>query len=59
MANVTIYLSDDLAERVKRSDLPTSRVCQRALRAALAARGELEDPPADPDQVCIYDFDMR
>ena len=33
MANVTIYLDDALAGRVRAAKLPISRICQQALRA--------------------------
>lgn len=39
MPNVTIYLDHELAERVRRTRLPVSRVCQQALRLALAEDG--------------------
>ncbi len=35
MAKITVYLPDDLAERVKASDLNVSQLTQRALREAL------------------------
>jgi hypothetical protein len=38
MPKVTIYLSDPLADEVKRADLPVSTICQDALRMALARR---------------------
>ena len=36
MPNVTIYLDDGLAEQVRQAEVPISRVCQSALRVALA-----------------------
>ncbi len=36
MAKLTVYLPDDLSERVRDAGLSTSPVCQRALEAALA-----------------------
>ncbi len=39
MANVNVYLPDDLAEEVKRAELNVSRITQEAIRAELAAAG--------------------
>jgi post-segregation antitoxin (ccd killing protein) len=51
MPQVTIYLSRDLAEAVKRHGLPVSETCQTALRKAVAQRerrGQLiGQPPTD------------
>jgi len=44
---VTIYLSKELGEAVKRANIPVSEVCQRALRQELAANGR----PAAPDRI--------
>ncbi len=35
MAKVTVYLPDELAERVRASGITMSPVCQRALREAI------------------------
>lgn len=39
MPNVTIYLDHELAERVRHTKLPVSRVCQQAIRLALVDDG--------------------
>lgn len=36
MARMTVYLPDELHQRLKRSGLKMSPICQRALMAALA-----------------------
>lgn len=35
MANITIYVDDELAARVKAADLSVSKVCQQALKREL------------------------
>lgn len=68
MARVNVYLPDDLAVEVKRSDLNVSRITQAAIRAELAAaaasrwfdRVEALSPTgADHDQVMAAIRDAR
>lgn len=49
MPNVTIYLDHELAERVRKADVPVSRVCQQALRVAVA---EQEGEPWNQCEQC-------
>lgn len=49
MPNVTIYLDHELAERVRKADVPISRVCQQALRVAVA---EQEGEPWNQCKQC-------
>ncbi len=53
MSRINVYLPDELAEAVKRSDLNVSAVVQHALRNALdrAAMGAWLDSLADLDPV--------
>lgn len=46
MPNVTIYLPDDLAAKVREHQLPVSKVCQAAL-ARKVRFAERDDPRAD------------
>lgn len=45
MPKVNIYLSDDLAERVRRANLPMSRICQTALQNALDSTVDIDIAP--------------
>jgi post-segregation antitoxin (ccd killing protein) len=36
MPTINVDLPDDLAEQVRKRDLPVSAICQRALRAEIA-----------------------
>jgi hypothetical protein len=42
MAKIDVDLPDDLAELVRKRDLPVSAICQRALRAEISHRQPIE-----------------
>src|SRR3954463_16576710 len=44
MPKINVYLPDDLAETVKRADLPVSAICQRALERAVRNMAAIGDP---------------
>lgn len=50
---MTIYLPDELREQVKAVGLPASRICQQALRVALAEQGVVTTPYVDPAQLVL------
>ena len=43
MPKINVYLPDQLAESVKRADLPVSAICQRALERVVARMTELDE----------------
>lgn len=58
MANITIYVPDDLHRKVKAANLPISRLCQEALMKELEQQAE-NAPDADGWERVEYDFTTR
>jgi post-segregation antitoxin (ccd killing protein) len=55
VANVTIYLPDELHHLVKAASIPVSRVCQRALLAEITSQAEGSLPRPLAGQMSIND----
>lgn len=53
MADMTIYLPDELREQVKAAGIPVSRICQQALRSTLAELGVNSTPHVIDGQLAI------
>lgn len=50
MAQVTIYLPDELRGQVRHAGIPVSHVCQRALRRELASRQRRQARKTSPSR---------
>ena len=59
MPKVSVYLPDELAERVRDAKLPVSAICQAALGEALRQATLAVDPFVDPDAALPPDFEIE